>query len=286
VDYLRSIESFHVDVDTYVVFSFLADKLGFEATRAAYTGGALTQRYETILMEEIGPDMNAKLHEALGKRSIVSYKKLWALHHLMVTTGNSKQYTHFATVDCELVANADGRDFAKNVQFYTDNVRTFPSMKIINRPLYPYVIGRSWGWFDRPGEIDILRSKSQNFFLYPWFAQFPIFDVKHLPGFFERVPIDLFLARSEWEMFDHLIYQGYVMLYGGYEILDYSTRFQFGCPSCEEVIMGDNGAAAMPDFCREAFPLWQALRPEHNFPICNSSVFLYHLDRAVLLEPL
>jgi hypothetical protein len=263
-----SLHQFNIEMDLYAIFSFGEEKDFFLSRKPA---DKLLSWYDALVMEDFGPEVVDMLHIALSKNSAPSFKKFWALQHLAIDTKNTKGYTHFCVADSEMIAVADGSKFVQNLQLYTDELRTYPTMG--GGGLFTEIVKDSWVWFDKPEETEFLREHSQNYSLYPWFGNLPVYDVKLLPGFFEVVPLKKFADRCHYFMFEHIVFQGYTILHAGYKLLDFRKYFD-GCPSCEGYELLD--PSGLPEFCEQALPFWQAVRKE---PLCPSIVFLFHLDR-------
>ena len=67
-----------------------------------------------------------------------------------------------------------------------------------------------------PNKIDVLKNITKNFTMYSWWSDLPVYRTADITPFFNMINYD----NIVWRHFDYIIYQYYLILYDGFEIIN------------------------------------------------------------------
>jgi hypothetical protein len=177
-----------IEVDIFLVFSNEAD----------YDNFNLKNEIKSIIMQPF------------KTKSIVTYKKFFGLKQL----ANSK-YDYIICSDSEIDIVCDN--------FTNENVNDKINHIFNSKKIYA---GDTHGiWVTRitqtsanlfPEKYDFLKNITRNFTLYFWWSDLPVYRTADITPFLSMINYDNII----WEHFDYIIYQYYLILYHGFEIIN------------------------------------------------------------------
>jgi hypothetical protein len=152
--------------------------------------------------------------ESYDRDSIITFKKFYGLKYLI-----NSCYDYFIVCDSEssivlenfVSSNVNNKinDIFKNKIVYgekTDNGMLIDIMNISNNI------------FSKEHQ-EILKKETDNYTLYIWWSNLPVYKKEHLPDFFDKVNYD----NINWNHFDYILYQYYLVLYHNFKILNADT---------------------------------------------------------------
>jgi hypothetical protein len=201
---------------------------------------------------------------------IVTYKKFFALEQLR----NNNEYDYFIVCDAEISIipeNFNESNILKKIEKIYKN-------KIIyggGRPLHP-VTQACAKLFDGKGEFEKLKNITENFTLFYWWSDVPIYKREHLDDFFSKIDY----KDIDWFYFDHVIYLNYLILYYNFSILNITPFLKID-QSLESYFTQD---IKMLEYLKEKNYGFSWISPKlfnfHKEYLLNEGTFLlYHLDR-------
>ena len=146
--------------------------------------------------------------------NIVTYKKFYALKNLK----NEEKYDYFIVCDAEIsiipenfnrtnILNKINKIY-ENKLIYSGNTTT-----TVNE-----IIKDSASIFIN-NHVDELKNITNNFQLYYWWSDLPVYKREYLTDFFNKICYD----NICWNHFDHKIYLNYLILYHNFNILNLSN---------------------------------------------------------------
>jgi hypothetical protein len=145
--------------------------------------------------------------------SIVTYKKFYALENLK----NEAKYDYFIVCDAEISIIPEN--------FNRTNILNKINKIYENKLIYggntnqPYgIIKDSASIFINNNDLDELKNITNNFTLYYWWSDLPVYKREHVTDFFNKICYD----NISWNHFDHKIYLNYLILYHKFNILNLS----------------------------------------------------------------
>jgi hypothetical protein len=157
--------------------------------------------YEMFSMKELIIPIVVNGH--INTRSIITFKKFYGLKQLM-----HSKYDYFIVCDSEIDIIAENltvenirskvEDIFNNKIFYAGNVIS-EEIKKINEV--------SSNLFSKDEQLKI-KNITENFTLYSWFSDIPVYKRTDLSDFFRKIDY----SNIEYIHFDHLIYQFWLLL--------------------------------------------------------------------------
>jgi hypothetical protein len=158
--------------------------------------------------------MKNKIHpiicDSLMTNSIITYKKFFGLKHL----ANSK-YDYIICCDSEIDIICD--NFTNQIiNNKIDNI--FTNKKIYaghtEDSMILTITQMSANIF--PDKIELLKDVTKDYKLYFWWSDLPVYRRDHIIPFFNVINYE----NITWYHFDYIIYQYYLILYHGFEIIN------------------------------------------------------------------
>jgi hypothetical protein len=144
------------------------------------------------------------------KNSIVTYKKFYTLEKLK----NKNKYDYFITADAEM--DIISQNFNKdNILNKINNIFNNKIIYSTKKEGVRNIIETSANLFNE-SDRNKLSKITENYSLYYWWADLPIYKRSHLNDFFNIIKYD----DINWHHFDHMIYMNYLLLYHDFYIID------------------------------------------------------------------
>jgi len=177
-----------IEVDIFLVFSNTTDYDNFN------------------MKNEIKPI----ICDSLKTKSIVTYKKFFGLKQL----ANSK-YDYIICCDSEIDIVSDN---------FTNDVINSKIQNIFNNKKI-YAGDTTGNWVTRitetsanifPDQIDMLKNITKDFTLFFWWSDLPVYRRADIIPFFNMINYEDII----WEHFDYIIYQYYLIICHGFEIIN------------------------------------------------------------------
>jgi len=166
--------------------------------------------------------------ESFETKSIVTYKKFFGLQKLA-----DSKYDYIICCDSEIDIICEN--------FTSDNVNNKIEKIFHNKKIYAgNISGSHFTCIPEacaqlfPDKYEYLKDITNNFALYFWWSDLPVYRRSDLIPFFKMINYDNIL----WEHFDYIIYQYYLILCDDFEIIDTTpiTRINW----CLEQLYTDN----------------------------------------------
>jgi hypothetical protein len=186
---LNKCKSNYIEIDIFLVFSNKND----------YDEFNMKNEIQPIICDSLNPN------------SIVTYKKFFGLKQL----ANSK-YDYIICCDSEIdiicdnftneVINNKIQNIFTNKKIYAgDTSGIFWVMSVTETSANIF-----------PNNIDVLKNITKNFTMYFWWSDLPVYRTADITPFFNMINYD----NIVWDHFDYIIYQYYLILYDGFEIIN------------------------------------------------------------------
>jgi hypothetical protein len=156
------------------------------------------------------------LDENVNTKSIITYKKF----HGLKTLKNNLKYEYF--IVCDSQSNIIVDNFTK------ENVTKKIEAIFNNKIIYGCEINTTYPNYELSMKItrqtteifkerkDELKSLTNDYHLYYWWSDLPVYKRDHLDDFFSKIDY----SNIDYFHFDHMIYQNYLMLYHNFTILN------------------------------------------------------------------
>jgi hypothetical protein len=162
--------------------------------------------YKSFIMKDLITPIIVK--EPINKNSIITFKKFYALKELI-----SSSFDYFIVCDSEIDIIIEN--------FTKDNIQQKVCNIFSNKILYA-------GSVDNvdlininktcaslfPNDLKKLNSITENYTLYSWFSDLPVYRKEDLADFFNKIDY----TNIVYTHFDHLIYQFFLLLERGFII--------------------------------------------------------------------
>jgi len=256
-DLINSFINNEISIDLYIVFSNSAD-------------------FEMFLMKDyIKPII---LSGIINTKNIVVFKKFYGLKQL-----SKSSYDYIIVCDSETAIIPEN--------FTSENITTKLSNIFANKKIYAgdvsqrddqnrqvvVNITRSCASLFPDSEYEHIRNITNNFNLYFWWSDIPVYKRENLDSFFNKIDY----TDIEWPHFDYVIYQLYMILTEDFQIVDTTpiTNHKWSL----EMLNTDN-----LDILSRLLKLgygfgWVAKTMDtpsnRSFLIMNKTLLIYHLDR-------
>ena len=146
--------------------------------------------------------------------NIVNYKKFYALETLQ----ENKDFEYFIVCDAEIDLIQDN---CTECNILRKVVQVFENKVIYggktNDEYVSMILHASAQWFeDKSGSFEKLRELTDDFHIYYWFSDLPVYKRDHLKTFFKIVSYkDSFM---DFYSFDHLMYINYLILFHDFKL--------------------------------------------------------------------
>ncbi len=171
--------------------------------------------YNVIVLENY---FNRQLIEyIINKKIIITFKKYFALNLLK---GN---YSYCATVDSEIEFVNTNNVFEKFTNFCDNKIIIGSSINThdFRHKLIRDINTSSSVYFTK--HFDDLVKITNNFNIYFWFSDIPIYNLSNITEFFTFINFDNymnFIENTKWEVFDYIPYVYFITLFKGYSLVN------------------------------------------------------------------
>jgi len=190
---LMKLKENNIDIDIFLVFS----------SNAQYN--------EFTMKEHIHPII---IQEPIDTRCIVTFKKYYGLNKLITS-----KYDYILCCDSEIDILPE--------HFTKDNITKKIEQIFLNKKIYAgltadniaYNITKSCVEIF-PKEIERLRNLTEDYRLYFWFSDLPVYRRSDLSAFFNTIQYNEIINHLIWNHFDYIIYQLYLILSDGFELIN------------------------------------------------------------------
>jgi hypothetical protein len=223
LDFLNKLDD-SIDFDINLVLSFNND----ETLLLEYNYKNI---YKVIVLEKyFGINFIQML---IDKKVIITFKKYFALHLL------KNQYSYCATIDSE-IEFINTNNILDKFETFCNNKKIIGSSINTNDFRHALIkdINSSCSIFYKDTEhYDKLRDITNNFNIYFWFSDIPIYDMSYITEFFEFIGFNnynIFVEKISWSVFDYIPYVYYVTLFKDYSIInikDYGLKREWSLES-------------------------------------------------------
>jgi len=154
--------------------------------------------------------------------SIITYKKFYALE----TLKNEAKYDYFIVCDAEISIipeNFNRTNILNKINKIYQNKLIYAgingAVEKIMKDVASIIIKDSASIFINNNDVNELKNITNNFQLYYWWSDLPVYKREHLTDFFSKICCD----NLTWHQFDHKIYLNYLILYHKFNILNLSN---------------------------------------------------------------
>ena len=205
-------------------------------------------------------------------KSIVTYKKFYALEKLK----NEEKYEYFIVCDAEISIipeNFNRTNILNKINKIFENKLIFAGN---SRSSQTYIITKASASIFINNDVDTLKNITNNFQLYYWWSDLPVFKREHLIDFFHKICYDN-IGSSH---FDHKIYLNYLILHRKFNILNFSNLINHNW-SLESYNTNNNENLNILKNNNYGFS-WATptfLNDHKEFLMKEGCFLLYHLDR-------
>lgn len=209
LDFLNKLDN-PLDFDIVFVLSFKDDLT--QLTNYNYKN-----IYDIIILENhLEKNMIEKL---IDKKIIITFKKYFALDLLKY------KYSYAATVDSEIEFVNTNNIFDKFKNF-CDNKKIIGSLINTNdfrHNLIKDINVSSSCFFNNSEHYNELINITNNFNLYFWFSDIPIYNMSYMNDYFKFINFnnyEEFIEKIKWYVFDYIPYVYYITLFKNYSIIN------------------------------------------------------------------
>jgi hypothetical protein len=246
-----------ISIDLYIVFSNSAD-------------------FEMFLMKDyIKPIV---LSGIINNKSIITFKKFYGLKHL-----SNSSYDYIIVCDSETAIIPEN--------FTSENITTKLSNIFANKKIYAGDISQldTWGHdylvnitrscasLFSDSEYEHIRNITNNFNLYFWWSDIPVYKRENLDSFFNKIDY----TDIEYAHFDHIIYQLYMILTEDFQIVD--TTPITNCKWSLEMLNTDNLDILNKLLTIDYSFSWVTKKMDtpsnRSFLMINKTLLIYNIDR-------
>jgi len=247
----------NADADLYFCFTHSEDKDLFESK--------LNKDYmfRFVLLSDYG-----NIEEISKTNSFVTIKKLYALSVLY------DKYEYISCIDSEI-------QFLKKTGFYEMMKATVENKKVCGGMIKPHmhpernIVYHSLCRLTPPEDHPILKELSDDFRLYTWWSNIPVYNCKIAKHFLEWIKFDETLYRFCWEIFDDVTYNFFCVLYYGYKLMT--------IPNCNHSLEFSNSSLVEftnENLCKLYWVNKHAYDKNSKYYHDNQFYIVYHLDRT------
>jgi hypothetical protein len=187
-------------IDIYLVFSSEEDYQKFERK----------DKINKIVYEKNNSLVVYNIYTFTNSNSIVVHKKFHALEQLK----NNTKYDYFIVCDAEIQIipeNFNNTNILNKINKIYENKIIYAGTDISRKK----ITETSANLFNNEDQ-NKLKDITQDFSLYYWWSDLPVYKREHLNDFFSKIDYE----NINWYHFDHLIYLNYLILYHNFTILN------------------------------------------------------------------
>ena len=209
------------------------------------------------------------------RSSIVTRKKFYCLEILK----NEEKYDYFIVCDAEITIipeNFNRNNILNKINKIYQNKLIYAGSTKYQHVRNERIIKESASVFINNEDVNKLKNITNNFKLYYWWSDLPIYKREHLTDFFSKICYDNII----WHHFDHIIYLNYLILYHNFNILNVSDLIR-GPRSLESYNTNDKKHLSILKNKNYGFS-WatsQFFNKYKDFLLKEGCFLLYHLDR-------
>jgi hypothetical protein len=238
-----------IEIDIFLVFSNKID----------YDNFNMKNEIQPIICDSLNPN------------SIITYKKFFGLKQLA-----NSEYDYIICCDSEIDIICDN--------FTNENINNKIQNIFTNKKIYAGdTVDDSWvmkitetsaNIFSN--NIDVLKNITKNFTMYFWWSDLPVYRKSDIIPFFNMINYENIM----WEHFDYIIYQYYLILYHGFNIIN-TTPITSVKWSLERLYTTDIGILNKLIDINYGFG-WNTKKMHelnNNFINSQKGFLIYHLDR-------
>lgn len=152
---------------------------------------------------------------------VATYKKLYCLESLK----NEKKYDYFIVCDAEITIipeNFNEKNVLNKIHEIYQNKLVYAGSTRYHHATHVKVIKDSASVFINDEDVNKLKSITNDFKLYYWWSDLPVYKREHLDDFFNKIRCN----KITWHHFDHVIYLNYLMLYHKFNVLNISNLIE------------------------------------------------------------
>lgn len=152
---------------------------------------------------------------------VATYKKLYCLESLK----NEKKYDYFIVCDAEITIipeNFNEKNVLNKIHEIYQNKLVYAGSTRYHHATNVAIIENSASVFINDEDVNKLKSITNDFKLYYWWSDLPVYKREHLDDFFNKIRRN----KITWHHFDHVIYLNYLMLYHKFNILNISNLIE------------------------------------------------------------
>jgi hypothetical protein len=148
------------------------------------------------------------ISEPINTKSIITFKKFFALKKLITS-----KYDYFICCDSEIdiiPENFTHENINNKITQIFNNKTIYAGVAIDKKLILINTVSADLF----PSQYEILKTKTDNFTLYFWYSDLPVYRKNDLYDFLSTINY----SNIVWEHFDYIIYQYYLILNHGFNI--------------------------------------------------------------------
>ena len=201
-------QSIGADYEIVFVFSSEADRRAF----AEMHQPSLFLSYHAIVLDD---------HVSGAALNVISERKVWpTIKKFLALSQIHSHYDYILCVDAEtFILRTSGwteacADIVTKARWYGGGLT---EKRVAERQ----IMHASSMALAPPQDHENIRLVSRNWSIYTWWWDLPVYDAKSVPGFLQWIdwsPSLHFVERLGHSIFDHITYQFYMCLYGGFTL--------------------------------------------------------------------
>ncbi|NBP66412.1 MAG: hypothetical protein EBU66_17420 [Bacteroidetes bacterium] len=242
-----------------------------------YTVFSNNEDYQMFLMKDyIKPII---VSGSLNNKSIITFKKFYGLKHLA-----NSSYEYIIVCDSETTIIPEN--------FTSENITEKLSNIFTNKKIYAGDISqlddastkdfltsitRSCASLFSGSQYEHLRNITNNFNLYFWWSDIPVYKREHLVSFFNIIDY----TNIEYVHFDHVIYQLYMVIKEDFQIVDTTpitnTKWSLEMLDTDNLDILSKLLTIDYGFGWVTKKMYRSRN--YNFLMINKTLLIYHLDR-------
>jgi hypothetical protein len=207
----------------------------------------------------------------INQNSIVTFKKFYALKELI-----KSPFDYFIVCDSEIdiiIENFTKDNVMQKINNIFSNKRIYAGE--VDELLPIHINKRCSSLF--PADLEKLRNITQDFRLYSWFSDLPVYRREDLTDFFNKIDY----TNIVWHHFDHIIYQFFLLLDKNFTLINTTpiTNLKYSLE-----LLKTNNNNICNNLLKEGYGFGWCSKMLYNinksFLDNNSKSFIiYHLDR-------
>lgn len=209
LDFINKLND-NLEFDIIFVLSFKSDLI--ELLKYNYK-----KIYKVIVLENY--IQKSFIEMIINKKIIITFKKYFGLN--LIKT----QYKYCATVDSEIEFINTNNIFEK-FKTFCNNKKIIGSSINTNdfrHKLIKDINESSSIYFKNTENYNKLINITNNFDMYFWFSDIPIYDMSYITEFFEFINFNdynKFIEKTSWHIFDYIPYAYFVILFKDYTFIN------------------------------------------------------------------